>query len=440
MAPTRAPSPPKRPGSPTTPALPSVAKAARKDPRLSATAAPFEPARAGTSSEAGPSTAGVEGRHVKNLPLPRSNRKEAASGTAESGAEDGTPAATAEDSPEASAGAGAGADGADTMPRILAVPSSSAAGKLTNGEQPKLVVVLSKVSPRCVTRRALRRAVASTARVDVYPFCPRCSASNMLDAVLVHLSLRLAPSRCSSRPDNRPRPASSRTASRPAAAAAASTRARRQSTRCSTAMTTRASSPAPGETLPMRGRTLRTRSGPLTPRFLCNTPADALSPTVPAHPARLAAEQGGLPPGVHFDGQECAHRGAPERAHPADIQALLRAHGCVSRRPRRPCIASSSALSPAPPAARPTVQLLQKLSIRGTNGPDKLLKVIRNDIQTHLGTECVRLALSQQGNEHRLCDYIPTLPANKNIVVFIGAMAKGCVVWRTAVEAIEGAS
>jgi len=71
------------------------------------------------------------------------------------------------------------------------------------------------------------------------------------------------------------------------------------------------------------------------------------------------------------------------------------------------------------------VQLLQKLSIRGTNGPDKLLKVIRNDIQSHLGTECIRLALSQQGNEHRLCEYIPTLPADKNIVLFIGAMAKG---------------
>ncbi len=73
----------------------------------------------------------------------------------------------------------------------------------------------------------------------------------------------------------------------------------------------------------------------------------------------------------------------------------------------------------------PSVQLLQKLSIRGTNGPDKLLKVIRNDILSHLGTECVRLTLSQQGNEHRLCDYIPTLPAGKNIVLFIGAMAKG---------------
>jgi hypothetical protein len=36
--------------------------------------------------------------------------------------------------------------------------------------------------------------------------------------------------------------------------------------------------------------------------------------------------------------------------------------------------------------------------------------------------------LSQQGNEHRLCDYIPTLPAGKNIVLFIGAMAKGWVV------------
>ncbi|KAK0443080.1 Alpha/beta knot methyltransferase [Desarmillaria tabescens] len=51
------------------------------------------------------------------------------------------------------------------------------------------------------------------------------------------------------------------------------------------------------------------------------------------------------------------------------------------------------------------VQLLHKLFIRGVNGPEKLLKVIKNPV--------------------RLSQYLPTLPQTHNIAVFVGAMARG---------------
>ncbi|EMD31792.1 hypothetical protein CERSUDRAFT_59625 [Gelatoporia subvermispora B] len=71
------------------------------------------------------------------------------------------------------------------------------------------------------------------------------------------------------------------------------------------------------------------------------------------------------------------------------------------------------------------VQLLHKLSIRGVNGPEKLLKVIKNPVTDHLPPNTIKLTLSGDAPTMRLSKYLPTLPETHNIAVFVGAMARG---------------
>ncbi|KZT13213.1 Nep1-domain-containing protein [Laetiporus sulphureus 93-53] len=71
------------------------------------------------------------------------------------------------------------------------------------------------------------------------------------------------------------------------------------------------------------------------------------------------------------------------------------------------------------------VQLLHKLSIRGVNGPEKLLKVIKNPVTDHLPANTVKLTLSGDAPTVRLSRYLPTLPETHSIAVFVGAMARG---------------
>ncbi|KAH9041822.1 Nep1-domain-containing protein [Lactarius hengduanensis] len=71
------------------------------------------------------------------------------------------------------------------------------------------------------------------------------------------------------------------------------------------------------------------------------------------------------------------------------------------------------------------VQLLHKLSIRGVNGPEKLLKVIKNPITDHLPVNTYKLTLSGDSQTVRLSRYLPTLPETHHIAVFVGAMARG---------------
>ncbi|KAI0751683.1 Nep1-domain-containing protein [Daedaleopsis nitida] len=71
------------------------------------------------------------------------------------------------------------------------------------------------------------------------------------------------------------------------------------------------------------------------------------------------------------------------------------------------------------------VQLLHKLSIRGVNGPDKLLKVIKNPVTEHLPANTIKLTLSGDAPTVKLSQYLPTLPETHNIAVFVGAMARG---------------
>ncbi|KAF8815813.1 Nep1-domain-containing protein [Phlegmacium glaucopus] len=71
------------------------------------------------------------------------------------------------------------------------------------------------------------------------------------------------------------------------------------------------------------------------------------------------------------------------------------------------------------------VQLLHKLSIRGMNGPENLLKVIKNPVIDHLTPNTIKISLSGDSPTQRLSKYLPTLPTMHNLAVFVGAMARG---------------
>jgi len=71
------------------------------------------------------------------------------------------------------------------------------------------------------------------------------------------------------------------------------------------------------------------------------------------------------------------------------------------------------------------VQLLHRLSIRGVNGPEKLLKVIKNPISDHLPVNTYKITLSGDAQTVRLSRYLPMLPETHHIAVFVGAMARG---------------
>lgn len=77
-------------------------------------------------------------------------------------------------------------------------------------------------------------------------------------------------------------------------------------------------------------------------------------------------------------------------------------------------------------------QLLFKLSIRASNGPTKLLKVIKNPVTDHLPPNARIILLSVTGRLVSMPQLVPTLPKGKDgkpeTVVFVaGAMAHGKV-------------
>lgn len=72
------------------------------------------------------------------------------------------------------------------------------------------------------------------------------------------------------------------------------------------------------------------------------------------------------------------------------------------------------------------VQLLQKLSIRATNGPDKLLRVIKNPVTKHLPSEARRIGLSYSAPKVvKLHDYVAASSDKIPLVFVVGAMAHG---------------
>ncbi len=74
------------------------------------------------------------------------------------------------------------------------------------------------------------------------------------------------------------------------------------------------------------------------------------------------------------------------------------------------------------------MQLLQKLSIRASNGPNKLLRVIKQPVTTHLPPNARRVGLSHSAPAvHRMPSYIASLPSDVPVVFVVGAMAHGRV-------------
>mmetsp|Transcript_31903 Transcript_31903/g.79992 ORF Transcript_31903/g.79992 Transcript_31903/m.79992 type:complete len:223 (+) Transcript_31903:141-809(+) len=78
------------------------------------------------------------------------------------------------------------------------------------------------------------------------------------------------------------------------------------------------------------------------------------------------------------------------------------------------------------------VQLLHKLSIRASDGPEKLLQVVKNPFTDHLPPGCRRVGLSMKANKLvDLLDYFPTLSvtpdpdAHESVCFVVGSFAVG---------------
>ena len=72
-----------------------------------------------------------------------------------------------------------------------------------------------------------------------------------------------------------------------------------------------------------------------------------------------------------------------------------------------------------------TVQLLHKFSIRASDGPMKLLKVIRNPVTDHLPVGCRKIGTSVSSDKVVRPVDIPQ--GDVPIVIVVGAMAHGHV-------------
>lgn len=74
------------------------------------------------------------------------------------------------------------------------------------------------------------------------------------------------------------------------------------------------------------------------------------------------------------------------------------------------------------------VQLLQKLSIRATNGPEKLLRVIKQPVTKYLPVDARRVALSQSAPSLvRFKEYVDKISPGQTVVFFVGAFAHGSI-------------
>lgn len=82
-----------------------------------------------------------------------------------------------------------------------------------------------------------------------------------------------------------------------------------------------------------------------------------------------------------------------------------------------------------------TVQLLHKFSIRASDGPMKLLKVIKNPITSHLPVGVRKITMSFSSKVVQNCREL--VPKDEPIVMVIGAMAHGKVEVDYAEEVIS---
>jgi hypothetical protein len=73
------------------------------------------------------------------------------------------------------------------------------------------------------------------------------------------------------------------------------------------------------------------------------------------------------------------------------------------------------------------VQLLQKLSIRATNGPDKLMKVIKQPVTMHLPAGCTRVGFSRSAPEViALPTFVADLPDDSHTLFVVRAAHQPC--------------
>ncbi|XP_029047599.2 ribosomal RNA small subunit methyltransferase NEP1 isoform X1 [Osmia bicornis bicornis] len=71
------------------------------------------------------------------------------------------------------------------------------------------------------------------------------------------------------------------------------------------------------------------------------------------------------------------------------------------------------------------VQLLHKFSVRASDGPMKLLKVIKNPVTDHLPVGCRKIVMSFSAN--KVQNPRELVPADEPIAIVVGAMAHGQV-------------
>jgi len=71
------------------------------------------------------------------------------------------------------------------------------------------------------------------------------------------------------------------------------------------------------------------------------------------------------------------------------------------------------------------VQLLHKLSIRATNGPEKLLQVIQNPISDHLPINARIFGTSCTADVVKPTEWVQKLPTDRPLVLVFGSMAHG---------------
>ncbi|PNH08271.1 Ribosomal RNA small subunit methyltransferase NEP1, partial [Tetrabaena socialis] len=72
------------------------------------------------------------------------------------------------------------------------------------------------------------------------------------------------------------------------------------------------------------------------------------------------------------------------------------------------------------------VQLLQKLSIRATNGPDKLMKVIKGPVTKYLPLQCKRVGFSFAATKRvAIHEFVADLDDSGPVVFVVGAFAHG---------------
>lgn len=71
------------------------------------------------------------------------------------------------------------------------------------------------------------------------------------------------------------------------------------------------------------------------------------------------------------------------------------------------------------------MQLLHKFSVRASDGPMKLLKVIKNPVTDHLPVGCRKIVMSFSAN--KVQNPRELVPADEPIAIVVGAMAHGQV-------------